>query len=122
MCQVEKIITLTERMQRLEIELTALRIGRDIQVFITGGAAHIGATALGIPYGAGSANASLISAKGHQEGQLSYTLAVNLSKALRVNVIVTMGIHYDALSKEELANVQDIILNLEKAFIKLMKN
>ncbi len=66
---------------RLKLELCALRMGRDLQVILNGGAAHLGAVALAAPGGAAD-------------------------DALSCTVCVSAGIHYENISKEEIAAVE----------------
>ena len=99
------------------------QIGEDLQVFITGGKAHIGAAALGLPYNTTNASASVLSAVGHKESQLALQTAERLSGKLRKRVAVTMGIHYDNITHKEIDEIKKIVIQLTELLIKrLMHN
>ncbi len=91
---------------RLELELRVLRLGRDLQVVLKGGAAHLGAVALAVPDGA--AEADLLVLPGHREDQLARRMARRMADALDCVVCVSAGIHYEAISKEEIAAVEHL--------------
>lgn len=86
---------------RITIELKATEIGADMLVTITGGKAHIGATALGTNCG-GLASSSVITTPGHRDDRVAKTAAEKLAKALGRNVTVVSGIHYDHITKDEI--------------------
>ena len=97
-------------------------IGDDILVAIWGGEKpHIGAVAAGQ---AGpslkdpnviSSSASVICYFGHKEHLLAKTAAETLAAAFNTHVVVTAGIHWDHLSKEDIRLIMahsDILINL----------
>jgi hypothetical protein len=97
-------------------------IGDDILVAIWGGEKpHIGAVAVGQ---AGpslkdpniiNSSASVICYFGHKEHLLAKTAAEALAAALNTHVVVTAGIHWDNLSKEDIRLIMthsDILINL----------
>lgn len=92
---------MTKSSGRINIELKAAEIGEDLLVTITGGKAHIGATALGTNCG-GLASSSVITTPGHRDDRVAKTAAEKLAKALGRNVTVVSGIHYDHITKEEI--------------------
>ena len=89
---------------RITVTLRAVEIGDDLLVTITGGKAHIGATAFGTNAG-GLASSSVITTPGHRDDRVAKTAAEKLAKALKKNVTVVAGIHYDQITKEEIAEV-----------------
>jgi hypothetical protein len=86
---------------RLSITLRSMEVGSDLLVVITGGKAHIGATAVGITCG-GLASASVITVPAHREDRVVKSAAEKLAKALDRSVVVVAGIHYDAITKDEI--------------------
>lgn len=88
---------------RLKLELRVLRMGRDLQVMLKGGAAHLGAVALAAPGGTAEANALVL--PGHREDQLARRMARRMADALGCAICVSAGIHYENISKEEIAAV-----------------
>ena len=99
---------------RLKLELSVLRLGRDLQVVLNGGAAHLGAVALAAPGGADEAG--LLVLPGHREDQLVRRMA----DALNCAVCVSAGIHYDAISKEEIAAVERLAETLTERCLAAM--
>lgn len=94
-------ICLQRRRGRLEASLLALPLGGDLQVMVSGGKAHIGATALCQPGG----EARCLSLPGHREGELAASMARSLANALGITVAVSAGIHFDDISREEIATI-----------------
>ncbi|HTY92178.1 MAG TPA: hypothetical protein VMC84_13465 [Methanocella sp.] len=86
---------------RLAISLKAVDVGDDLVVFITGGKAHIGATAVGIKT-EGVATSSVITTPAHREDRVVKDAAEKLAKKLDKTVVVVSGIHYDNITKEEI--------------------
>lgn len=86
---------------RIAVAITATPIGGDLLVAITGGRAHIGATAVGIRTG-GPATASVITTPAHREDRVAAPAAEKLAKRLDRTVVVVAGIHYDGITKEEI--------------------
>lgn len=97
-----------------EFDLSAgvRRIGDDILVAIWGGTRpHIGAVAAAQPRPSlndpdvTSATASVICYLGHKEDELAKMAAETVAAALRTNVVVTAGIHWDNLSENGIGRV-----------------
>lgn len=93
---------LTNSSGRLAVTLKAVDVGDDLLVMITGGKAHIGGTALGTNAG-GLASSSVITTPGHRDDRVAKSAAEKLAKALQKNVAVVAGIHYDHITKDEIA-------------------
>ncbi|MCR5814415.1 MAG: hypothetical protein K6G15_07985 [Desulfovibrio sp.] len=74
--------------------------GRDLLITIFGGAAHIGAVAV-----AEKAQVRLHQCQGHREGEIAQSMAKTLAMACNCTVCVVCGIHYDKITKEEIALV-----------------
>ncbi|MGD9899460.1 MAG: hypothetical protein AB7T22_10070 [Calditrichaceae bacterium] len=118
----KKQIEFEEGKEKQRVNLLCLEVGRDLQIIISGGESHIGAIGLGICYDLdkAKANSSVISVHGHKEDDLVKKAAYRLSKALRRNVAVSAGIHYDDLTGDDisaiLANVDRLIDRLIDVF------
>ena len=92
-------------------------IGQDVLVAIWGGEKpHIGAVAVAQPRPSlkdpdvTSASASVICLVGHKEDELAKAAAEILAAALKTQVVVTAGIHWDNLDPQ---GIQRIIQNSE---------
>lgn len=93
------------------------QIGRDILVAIWGGEKpHIGAVAMAQPRPSlkdpevTSSTASVFSYVGHKEDELAKAAAEILAAAIKTNVVVTAGIHWDNLPPE---GIQKVVKNSE---------
>ena len=92
-------------------------IGQDLLIAIWGGEKpHIGAVAMAQPRPSlkdpevTSATASVFSYVGHKEDELAKAAAEILAAAIKTNVVVAAGIHWDNLSP---AGIQRVIKNSE---------
>lgn len=114
---------------RVELCMTVQRLGADYSVSLFGGEAHVGAVALALPqanplagHGAGhnvchnvcvvantdgaeSVSTAVLVVPGHREDELAQHVARTLAAALHCRVSVVCGIHYDRISREEIALV-----------------
>jgi len=99
---------------RLSVALRAIDVGGDLVVIITGGKAHVGAAAVGITCG-GLASSSVVTVPAHREDRVAKGAAEKLAKALDRSVVVVAGIHYDAITKEEIDEALRLCDELVKA-------
>ena len=98
-----------------DLTASARMIGQDLLVAIWGGEKpHIGAVAVAQPRPslkdphATSATASVICYVGHKEDELAKAASEILASALKTQVVVTAGIHWDNLDEN---GIQTIIKN-----------
>ncbi|NLZ49793.1 MAG: hypothetical protein GX895_13635 [Clostridiales bacterium] len=118
------MINLTKQFKNKEITLTALFMGKDLNVSIYGGdLPHIGAIALGIPRPSLedknkiSSSVSLLTITGHKEDVIVQRLAKVLSKSLNSTVVVSCGIHYDNITLEDIEAINLLISDLTDELI-----
>ena len=88
----------------------AQSMGRDWNVTITGGEVpHLGAAALGAPYrhpdGRVGSSASVLVLPSHKEDGVVKKAAEQLAKRLNCAVLVSGGIHVDAITPEQIGAV-----------------
>ncbi len=114
---------------RHTIFLDVKEIGKDFLIAIYGGDAHhIGGAAVAYPTqshyrDATTVSVSTITLPGHKDYVVANTAAEKICKALNTPTIVTVGIHYDNATKEDIdeiisvvdALVQDVISYYQKA-------
>lgn len=116
---------------RVEAEVNIC--GKDLNVCIGGGEAyHIGASALAIPRKSlaneeeTSASASVFCVVGHKEDELARKTALELSTLFGCIVNVTVGIHIDDATKEDIkllsANYEIIVNEIKEKLISLYGN
>ena len=92
------------RRGRLKLEVRVQHLGRDLQVILSGGTAHLGAVALSAPDKA--SETALLVLPGHREDQLARRMARRMADVLKCAVCVSAGIHYDDISREEIASAE----------------
>ncbi|MBO4313287.1 MAG: UbiX family flavin prenyltransferase [Desulfovibrio sp.] len=112
-------VVLHEGSGRTAVRLEARSIGPDLDVLLSGGSAHIGATALALPPDEDGVDGDAakpcvrtLAVPGHRDDVPARALAARLCLAVKRPVCVTAGIHIDAASGEEIAV---ILRNAERA-------
>ena len=93
---------------RLDLCLRIFPQGRDVHAILTGGAGHAGAVALAAP-----GEAPLVRERpAHREGALAALVAERLAAALGCAVSVSCGIHFEAITRGEIAAVEKLACRL----------
>lgn len=89
---------------KYEVRGTALRCGTDLNaVFVGGTLPHVGAVSLAIYEAArNSATVSTITAFGHRDDVLAAQAAKQLAVSVKGTVSVSVGIHLDTASAEDI--------------------
>jgi gallate decarboxylase subunit D len=107
------------------IEAVAVRCGTDWSVTIGGGERfHIGACAVGYMHPSlknpekSTGTVSVMTLPGHKEDELARSAALTLAKALQTTVIVTVGIHIEQATGED---IQKIVTLFKELVAKLAK-
>ena len=118
---MDKTVSVSSGEGLLAVTARASCIGDDILVCLYGGSKpHIGAAALAFPCqddGCGVTTwASVLGAPGHRDDTVAHKLAMSLCKATGRPVCMTVGIHIDHASGEEIAH---LLQNAEDATLKL---
>ncbi len=85
---------------RISLQFRWLPMGDGVCLAITGGRAHIGAATICV----GAEESATVCRKGHREDMLSELVSRTLSQA-GVPCCVVCGVHYDNITKEEIAAV-----------------
>jgi len=97
---------------RLRIEISVQEIGEDLLVAMWGGTRpHIGAVGVAVPRPSlrdpakWSATSSNFTFLGHKEDAIVREVSETLAAALRKNVVVTAGMHWDDLGPDDIDTV-----------------
>jgi len=113
---------------RFLLQASGLVIGRDLSVSIWGGThPHVGAVALAIARPSlrnkrkTSATSSVLTLSGHKEDVTVKMVSEALASALKKNVVVTAGIHWDNLKTEEIEVIVLMTGRLTEKIIEKMK-
>lgn len=119
------MVTLTASQGRLFLTLTAIPLGQDLCVTITGGdTPHLGAIAVSQARPSlenpslTSTSTSVITLIGHKEDALAKTAAELLSLHLSKNVVVCCGIHLDNISHTEIILAEKLTQELLQIYLK----
>ncbi|MGD9395644.1 MAG: hypothetical protein PVJ05_04375 [Candidatus Thorarchaeota archaeon] len=100
---------------RHTIYLDAKEIGKDLLIAIYGGDEHhIGGVTTAYPTeshyrDATTVSVSTLTLPGHKDYVVANTAAEKICKALEVPVIVTVGIHYDNATVEEIEEIISVV-------------
>lgn len=108
--------------ERLIIELSAVKCGRDFNVTLCGGTRyHVGAMALGCARPPKknverSANVSVVPVFEHKDDECARFAAKYLATRLNCVVAVAAGIHIDDASTEEITELMALVKNAVERF------
>jgi gallate decarboxylase subunit D len=109
---------------RFKLEASVQTLGPDMLVAVWGGThPHIGAVALALPRPSlrdkkkTSATSSVLTLMGHKEDVTSKIISETLAAALKRNVVVTVGIHWDNLKAEEIQTIVNMTERLTRKII-----
>lgn len=108
-----------------KVLLEASFLGKDLQVSLSAGKAHIGAIALAIPCAANAegvtASCSVMTVPGHRDNIPAERAALLLCKALQRPVSVVVGLHIDRATQEEIITLVDNSTHVVENLIKIMR-
>ncbi len=109
-----EMITLEARRGRLNLRLTAIFMGQDLCVTLSGGdRPHIGAVALS----QGGAAAAVLTLPGHREDALAHQLAQELASETQATVCLACGIHLDDIHPEEIRDALELAEGLVRELL-----
>jgi gallate decarboxylase subunit D len=119
-----KPISISLKEGRFKLEASLRTLGPDLLVAVWGGThPHIGAVALALPRPSlrdkrkTSATSSVLTLLGHKEDATVKRISEDLAAALKRNVVVTAGIHWDNLKAEEIEGIIRLTDRLTKKII-----
>lgn len=85
------------------VEVNLIWLGSDLLLTITGGKSHIGSLCHGT--GQGSINSNQFTFPGHREDTIVLESFKKLAEKLSGNLLVVGGIHYDDITKAQIAAI-----------------
>ena len=119
-----KPISISIKEGRFRLEASVRPLGPDLLVAVWGGThPHVGAVALAVPRPSlrdkkkTSATSSVLTLLGHKEDVTSKMISETLAAALKRNVVVTVGIHWDNLKAEEIQRIVQLTERLTRKII-----
>jgi hypothetical protein len=119
-----KPLSISIKEGRFKLEASVLTLGPDLLVAVWGGThPHIGAVALALPRPSlrdkkkTSATSSVLTLLGHKEDVTAKMISEALAAALKKNVVVTVGIHWDNLKPEEIQSILKLTERLTRKII-----
>ena len=106
----ERVVERTLSDGGLSIHYRLERLGGDLLLTVTGGAAHIGCVVLATHRQSltGSADSSVLNRSGHKDEFLLRALAERLSAVAGCAVAAVGGVHYDGLDQQGLRSAAHI--------------
>jgi hypothetical protein len=87
------------------VEIRPFMMGRDVVFLVTGGTAHIGASATAYVTNDQDVQVEVLALPGHREGPLAAELAETACRTLGRTVAVLAGIHLDQPSRQDIETV-----------------
>lgn len=100
------------------LTVRTIEAGGDYVVLVTGGQAHIGATAVAYPAEDGGTHTEVIGLPGHKEAELARELAELACSRLGQAVTVVAGIHIDNAT---LAEIRAMVAETRALFLEELK-
>lgn len=116
---MERIIEKELSFLTLKLEISTL--GKDINILVSGGSAHIGCTVLALPRpsltgdGTLSSTSSVINVTGHKDEQVCRYIAEAICAKKNTTVVCTGGIHIDGITKEQIEELQSALVSMTNA-------
>lgn len=108
------MIGLDAQRGRVQLRMTALLLGSDLCVTLSGGdRPHIGAVALSGPNGPSSA----LALPEHREGELARDIASRLASEFNVAACIACGVHLDGILPGEIQDVLEMADELTRELI-----
>jgi gallate decarboxylase subunit D len=119
-----KPISVSIKAGRFKLEALVKSLGPDLLVAVWGGThPHVGAVALAVPRPSlkdkkkTSATSSVLTLMGHKEDVTAKMVSEALAAALKQNVVVTAGIHWDNLKAEDIGAIVQLTEKLTRKII-----
>lgn len=101
-----KSISLNAGKGRTKVSLSAQWIGKDLIVYLFNGQGHLGAVAVAdFCREEKRASTSVITRLGHKDDAIAVSAAHQLCRRLKRPVCAIAGIHLDAITKDEIAEI-----------------
>jgi hypothetical protein len=114
---------------KFKLHACTQKIGQDLLVSIWGGTRpHIGAVGMAIPrpslkdprkWSATSSNFTFI---GHKEDAIVKKISEKLATELRRNVVVVAGIHWNAITAQEIKIIENLTQKMSDQILKKLKS
>lgn len=118
-----KMININQSQNDISITLCALPMGNQWNITITGGTAHLGAVAVGIPRPSlsdprkNSASVSVLTVTGHRDDDIARPSAHFLASELQQVIVVSCGIHFDNITPEHIHLIEKLVQKALKEFL-----
>ncbi len=110
------MLRISKKRGRIALEITAVPMGPDICVTIIGGAGHIGAVTAVSP----QTDARTTAFGTHKEFRVTEMVAARLKARLNCTAAAVCGIHFDDITKEEIADVLALSAELTDALCEIL--
>ncbi len=110
---------LTRNAGSADLRVDAAHVGKDLLVTLVGGKAHVGAVALGGFHK--RSYASVLAVPNHRDDIIAKEAALRISKELRQNCVVVVGIHVHNASEGQVAEIVDTSFSLINELIEALK-
>ena len=112
---------LTEQEGRIALTLQLARLGHDLICVLSGGQAHLGATAVASPSLESLDQVWCCQLPGHREGEIAVQLAFDLAHSYQCQVQTSVGIHFVKISQAEIATVYRLVASLTAKVVAMVE-
>lgn len=113
------MFSLNRKKGRLDINLIAFEIGKDLFVLLTGGEEHLGSVTVGMT--GSEVETQTVAIKGHKEYVLTQKIGEILAKKYMGNFVICCGIHFDDITREEIASVLKLSCDITKELCSILE-
>lgn len=98
------MIQINKKFNRIQLNLTAFDMGKDVCIVLTGGEPHLGSVTLGSK----KLSTETFAIGDHKEYVLTEKLGKILKKEYLGNFVLCCGIHLDNIMKEEIEDIMNL--------------
>lgn len=111
------MIQINRIFNRIELNLAAIEMGKDLCIILTGGEVHLGS----VTVGAKGINNETFLVKDHKEYIITEMLAEILKKEYPGSFVICCGIHIDNITKEEISDISNISCQMTEKLCSKLK-
>ena len=98
------MIVINRSKKGVELNLTAIEMGDDLCIVLTGGESHLGA----VTVGAAGLDTETVAIGEHKEHHVTERIAKILKEKYTGSFVICSGIHYDNIRKEDIETVLEL--------------
>lgn len=110
------MIQINSKHNRLELNLTAIKMGEDLCIILKGGEEHLGSVTVG-----NRESVETFSFKDHKEYIITEMMSEFIRKEYSGSLVICCGIHFDNITKNEISEISDMCFHMSKELCSKLK-